>query len=404
MSKPNRHQPLRLADDLRIHVRSVDVDLEGPSGSCRVPLEGFFELLALFETPTSLAEALAKVPVRGVSDWTERAAIVLRLAKVGALVAPGADGAHRLGFADPTLHARMLHDVQRVDAYVRALREVVKPGDVVIDLGTGSGVLAVVAAQAGARRVYAIEETSIADVAEQVFVRNGVADRVQLVRGHSTRIDLPERADVLVTETLGDDPLGEGMLLWIDDAHKRLLVPGARLIPSEVTIIGQLVDIESGWLPTLDEEATARWKDAYGVELDALLDLHRGATTSALQPASAWSSLPRCSAPFDLETLDLQQRVAPTSEGRVVVDVLRASRRVGVGLGFRARLAPGIELDVGPRGDVGSSWRCTIQAALRRESVQLGQRLTTAYRRDRMRCTLQLDVGSTPPSSPDDAG
>ena len=103
------------------------------------------------------------------------------LIEEGALVEPDAARGPTRGWADPVEHARMLHDDRRTGDYLTALREAVRPGDVVLDLGTGSGVLAVAAARAGARRVYAIEATDIAEVAERVFAANGVQDRVTLI-------------------------------------------------------------------------------------------------------------------------------------------------------------------------------------------------------------------------------
>ncbi len=71
----------------------------------------------------------------------------------------------------------MLHDERRTGDYLRALAAAVRPDDVVLDIGTGSGVLAVAAARAGARRVYAVEASDIAEVAARVFEVNGVQDR-----------------------------------------------------------------------------------------------------------------------------------------------------------------------------------------------------------------------------------
>lgn len=92
------------------------------------------------------------------------------------------------------------------------MRLAVAPGDVVVDLGTGSGVLVVAAARAGARRVYAVEADTIADGTHAVFEANGVLDRVTPVGSRSTEITLPEPADVLVAELIGNEPLGERVL------------------------------------------------------------------------------------------------------------------------------------------------------------------------------------------------
>ena len=105
-------------------------------------------------------------------------------------------------FADPAAHVEMLADRGRTSAFSTRFGESVRSDDVVLDLGTGSGVLATAAALSGARHVYAIESSSIADVAQGVFERNGVADRVTLLRGWSTELVLPEPATLMVTEML----------------------------------------------------------------------------------------------------------------------------------------------------------------------------------------------------------
>jgi precorrin-6B methylase 2 len=100
-------------------------------------------------------------------------------------------------------------------------------------------VLAVAAAKAGVRRVYAVESSDIAEVAERVFEANGVRDTVTLVTGWSREIELPERADALVSEIIGNEPFEEEILETTLDARRRHLEPGARLIPNALTLIAK---------------------------------------------------------------------------------------------------------------------------------------------------------------------
>ncbi|PYJ79683.1 MAG: hypothetical protein DME69_03705 [Verrucomicrobia bacterium] len=106
--------------------------------------------------------------------------------------------------ADTVLfHASMLNDRRRTSSYLASIRDVVKPGDIVVDIGTGTGILAIAAVHAGARHVYAIEEARIARVARALFEANGMTDPITLIRGRSTEVRLPQRADVLICELIG---------------------------------------------------------------------------------------------------------------------------------------------------------------------------------------------------------
>jgi hypothetical protein len=134
-------------------------------------------------------------------------------------------------------HATMLHDAARVDAYARAISQVVKPGDVVVDLGCGTGILSLLACQAGASRVFAIEQGPVIELARRSADLNGFRDRITFLQGLSTEITVPEPGDVLVTETIGNMGLDEGILGFVDDARTRLLKPGAKVLPGELELL-----------------------------------------------------------------------------------------------------------------------------------------------------------------------
>lgn len=96
-----------------------------------------------------------------------------------------------------------LIDEKRTLAYGKAISSTVRPGDVVVDMGTGSGVLAMLAARAGAKKVYAIEidQSNIATLGA-VFRANGLDDRIVLIHGDVCKIDLPEKVDVIIGEMI----------------------------------------------------------------------------------------------------------------------------------------------------------------------------------------------------------
>src|SRR5947209_14462656 len=142
-----------------------------------------FATLSMFARPLSLGAAIERLEnsSNGSMDFVPTLSVINMLIEEGALVPP-TDRIPTRGWADPVEHARMLHDDRRTSDYIAAVRNAVRPEDIVLDLGTGSGVLAIAAARAGARHVYAVEASDIADVAERVFAANGVGDRVTLIR------------------------------------------------------------------------------------------------------------------------------------------------------------------------------------------------------------------------------
>jgi len=135
-----------------------------------------------------------------------------------------------------TYHLSMLTDHARVDAYRQAIFDTVRPGDIVLDIGTGTGILSLFACQAGARRVYAIEAGRIIEAARAVCKQNGFDDRVVFMQELSTKVELPERADVLITETIGNFGLEESILGYVRDARQRLLKDDARILPASLAL------------------------------------------------------------------------------------------------------------------------------------------------------------------------
>jgi SAM-dependent methyltransferase len=126
----------------------------------------------------------------------------------------------------------MLRDKARCDALREAIRCTVKPGDVVVDLGAGTGLLSFFAIQAGARHVYAIEVSGIAGAAAELIEANGFRNKITLIRKNSKKVSLPERCDVVISETLSAFCFDkENAIEFIADARQRLLKPGGRIIP-----------------------------------------------------------------------------------------------------------------------------------------------------------------------------
>ncbi len=126
---------------------------------------------------------------------------------------------------------RMLGDRPRMDFYHTLIADGVRAGDRVIDLGTGTGVLAAWAARAGAGQVWALDHSAILETAKTVAAANGVSG-VEFVATHSTDFKLDAPVDVIVHEQMGDFLFDESMVANVCDLRDRLLRPGGRILPS----------------------------------------------------------------------------------------------------------------------------------------------------------------------------
>ncbi|MCB0356771.1 MAG: 50S ribosomal protein L11 methyltransferase [Bdellovibrionales bacterium] len=138
-----------------------------------------------------------------------------------------ADSKHCISSISPMQeHQVLLSDTFCQNAFAKVIQQTVKPGDIVLDLGCGTGVHTLMALGYGAKKVYAIEINPLIEVAREVIADNHCADKVEFIMGDSLNIDLPERVDVIISN------LGFlGSLESLTDAYRRFLKPNGTMIP-----------------------------------------------------------------------------------------------------------------------------------------------------------------------------
>lgn len=267
-------------------------------------------------------------------------------------------------------HRALLDDRVRTGAFLRAIERVVKRGDTVIDLGAGSGVLSAKAAEVGAKRVYAIEATSMIDVARGIFKENNLGGAIVAVRGRSTNIlsDLREiKANVIVSECLGPMAIGGTMIEAVADARARWLAPQGAIIPELIDVFIAPIDSRE-----CDAFVSPFHKARYGLTMATAHRLARNNVYNAeIEPNELLAGGAHVRS-IDLRTFATKD---PTQATSFTKRARFTARRAGVVHGFAgwfvARLAPRIVLDTSP-GKPSTAWRQVFFPLARPTRVKRG--------------------------------
>lgn len=169
-------------------------------------------------------------------------------------------------------HQSMLSDKVRTETFRKSILESVSPGDIVADVGTGTGVLALFASQAGAKHVYAIERTDIINVAMAISKANGVHN-ITFIKGDAAKIKLNEKCDVVISECIGYFVLQENMLSDIIAFRDNNLKPNGVIIPSKINLFISLVSSSKPY------ENVSFWsKKLYGLDFSHLRKIAANST------------------------------------------------------------------------------------------------------------------------------
>jgi protein arginine N-methyltransferase 1 len=161
-------------------------------------------------------------------------------------------------------YGQMIADAPRMNAYAAALRHAIRPDSVVMDLGCGPGVFALLACKLGARRVYAVEPNNVVGLAREAAAANGFSDRIEFFEKLSTDLVLPEPATIIVSDLRGVLPFFQQHIPSIIDARKRLLARDGVLIPRRDGLWAAVVEA-----PEQYAELVSPWQDQFDLDLSA---------------------------------------------------------------------------------------------------------------------------------------
>lgn len=234
---------------------------------------------------------------------------------------------------------RMIADSIRMDAYTRALQNSVKPGSVVVDIGTGTGIFALLACQYGARKVYAIDPNDLIVVARKLARQNGFADRIDFIHDLSTKVSLPEQADVIVSDLRGALPLFSSNIPSIIDARQRFLKAGGTLLPQKDTLMVSLVNARKAYQRIVGPWKSRKFKlDMHPAVHSALNNLQglRFRPSQILVEPVAWAEI------------DYIHVNTPHAQGTIEFSIKEEQKSSGLGMWFETQVFEQLGYSTGP--------------------------------------------------------
>ena len=275
------------------------------------------------------------------------------------------------------LQRYMVSDKPRTDSFAAAIKEVVQEGDEVIDVGTGTGLLAILAAKAGAKKVYGLDESDIAEVAKTLVERNGLTDVVDIVRCNASNFDLGNTTDVIVSEWLGLLAFAEAMLDDLIVARDANLKPGGTMIPSEVDVLLAPVSCPDLY----NREGPGFWREPiHGIDYSILEELEQNQELSLQIRLPAESMLAK-GQPMVSLNLATASSEDPWERGELEFQMERGARLDGFVGWFSMQLSPSVRLDTGPDSPL-THW-LQIHFPFKPFNVEAGQILKVRYTLDR---------------------
>lgn len=231
----------------------------------------------------------------------------------------------------------------RIDAYARAIARAVEPGSIVADLGSGTGLFALLAARAGAARVYAIDVNPAVWLAQELAAENGLADRIIVHEASSLDLTLPERVDVIVSDMRGSFPLHHDHLAALHDASVRFLAPGGKLLPVKDRLMAGMVESTDLWT-----QLSAGWNafERHGLSASSARTATLEATYSDFSTPLRANHLLTPGEPW--LTLSYGESAPPSLDGSVHLRVKRGGVAHAIAIWFEATILDDIGYDTAP--------------------------------------------------------
>lgn len=280
----------------------------------------------------------------------------------------------------PFWHVPMMNDHRRNDAFEAAIVKALAKHEndaQILDIGTGSGLLSMFAARAGATNIVTCEMVStLATAAEKIIATNGFADHITVHNKTSNDLiignDIPVKADILVSEILSSDLLAENVLGTFEDAHARLLNKNATIIPQAASAIGCLVESE-----VLSQYCFVQNVSGFDVSAFAPLAPQR------LPVHGSMTDWQRLSPDVNLLTIDLKQPHHPHAMAGIEIPVTKSGRCAGVVQWLKIDLIEDVTFENHPDEYSDGGWLQIFHPFPSPITVQAGSKLQMVAGHDR---------------------
>ncbi|MBK1876561.1 50S ribosomal protein L11 methyltransferase [Pelagicoccus mobilis] len=251
-------------------------------------------------------------------------------------------------YAELGLQRYMVSDRPRTDAFAAAIKEALEGGETVIDVGTGSGLLAMLAAKAGAEKVYALDQSAVAEAARETVERNGMSQRIEVVKGNAAGFQVAEPVDLIISEWLGHFAFAETMLDDVIDCRDANLKEGGRMLPCGVEL--KLAPVGSDVLYMQD--GPGFWKkQVHGIDFSHLEGRELEQALAVKTEVHPDDLIGPAKGLFGLDLAKAKKEDVWQS-GRVEMEIKHDGELNGFAGWFVAELTPSVILDTGPAHEI----------------------------------------------------
>ncbi|VAW69589.1 hypothetical protein MNBD_GAMMA09-2541 [hydrothermal vent metagenome] len=240
---------------------------------------------------------------------------------------------------------QMLSDKIRMEAYRTAIFKTVKSGDIVVDMGAGTGLLGIWALQAGASKVYAIEKTDAINLAREIAKANNYLHKIEFINKNSMDVELPEKAHVLISETLGSFGVDENTIQFTQDARQRFLLDGGTLIPQSIEVFVAALNDRQVY------NKVDFWRHIPDIDFSPAFELF-----SRKIMVESVNNRGLLSAPVSMGCIDLTKDMDVSFGARKYMKIEKAGTIHGVAGWFHTVLCDGIEINTAPNSPI-THWK-----------------------------------------------